>query len=49
MALITKIKRDIGRKCYFSYPLAFGAHVRVISDPYKKLIGILPYRLVGKN
>ena len=41
--IISEIKRDIGRKSWFLYLLAFDAPVRVVP------VGILPWRLVWKT
>jgi len=41
--ILSEIKRDIGRKSRFLYPLAFDTPVRGVP------IGILPYRLVRKT
>jgi len=41
---VSEIERDIGRKSsFFSYPLAFDAHVRGVP------VGVAPPRLVWKN
>ena len=41
---VSEIERDIGRKSFFSYPLAFDAPVRA-----RVPVGIAPPRLVRKN